>query len=65
MGLGPSNLAIIQADDDLRRLEWGDIEVIYDVEMHTELSIWLPNPVLPLFHARNALLSFDAGMQRT
>ena len=26
MGVGPSNLAIVQADDDLRRLEWGDIE---------------------------------------
>lgn len=26
MGLGPSNLAIIQADEDIRRLEWNDIE---------------------------------------
>lgn len=49
MGLGPSNLAIIQADDDLRRLEWGDIEVRYDEEMRDTTRSWLPIPVLPLF----------------
>jgi hypothetical protein len=26
MGLGPSNLAILRADEDIRRLEWADIE---------------------------------------
>jgi hypothetical protein len=26
MGLVPSNLAILQADEDIRRIEWGDIE---------------------------------------
>jgi hypothetical protein len=26
MGLGPSNLVILRADEDIRRLEWADIE---------------------------------------
>ena len=26
MGLGPSNLVILRSDEDIRKLEWGDIE---------------------------------------